>query len=417
MLEMKILYCCLVVSIFFGVQVPGQDTRYPPITTAYQDSLEKRAHTLRNKIPRLKENRDPSYYYLKTELDHTLFEIYYTECYKSEELDNARDLIEKRLKDAEFRKDDLSLTYYNYCKDRVYYDIKLQKMRYHELFNKERNFKRTYKKIIRDETLASYKKAESMTKLAIKYANEQNLEETIEYLEDYLGYTQAMIFDESTEYDLSKLTHSERHFEDVFMNLVNSDSLAHIQEAKRIVDQCLKYASNSRSLLTPDYFEMQKKVVVSALSDYYERDGNIHAGNMGNQVVNGSVENMNPPGVYKWGENILVIGFVELSSRFENVNRGEAIIAADKKLLEYIKVNKLGKIKKSVKMGSTYIIPYVIKGAKEDFYFDPANQVWQYMVCYTMIVNNYFTDQVSQYLAPITFQTDKKSDDMAENLN
>ena len=65
-------------------------------------------------------------------------------------------------------------------------------------------------------TLESYEKASRMIEFALKYANENNLEETAGYLNNFLLYNEAVLFDFHSSYDLVRLTSRPKFFEEAF---------------------------------------------------------------------------------------------------------------------------------------------------------------------------------------------------------
>ena len=66
----------------------------------------------------------------------------------------------------------------------------------------------------------------------------------------------------------------------------------------------------------------------------------------------------------------------------------------------------LAKIGKTVKMGSTYLVPYFRDAESKQFCFDPEEMQYQYMICYTQIESQYFTKEISKYLPPLQFNVE-----------
>ncbi len=382
-------------------------------TPQYVDSLAQRVAYIEAKLPKLKASRDPSLYYLKRELDHTKFSREVEEWIYNEELDKAKQLCEERLERVKLKNDKASIEFYDNYKDRINKEIKYQKMRYQELLTKEKVFKKEYTTIIKEENLESLAKAKRVTLLAIKYAKENQLNNSLEYLNTYLGYTEARIFDLESPYDLENLTRVQKDFEKVFLPLLSSDSLNNLNEAEELVNNCYFYAANSKSLIDTSYFSKQKQAVITAISDYINQADNPDAklAAITDKAITARKDSINPRGVFKWGEYIVVISNFVPSSGYEKVKKGEAIIHADKVLAKYLEKNELGKIENGDKMGYTYIIQFnSSESGAEDFFYDEKSQSWQYMICYTQVVNSYFTKQVSKYLPPLKFNDniDKK---------
>ncbi len=84
-------------------------------------------------------------------------------------------------------------------------------------------------------------------------------------------------------------------------------------------------------------------------------------------------------------------------------------MSADKRLLEYIRLNRLAKSGKDLKMGHTYLIPFMHNDKVTEFMFDLYKNKFQYIVCYTMIENENLTRQISQYLRPLQFSKETES--------
>lgn len=376
-------------------------------TPEYIDSLTQRIVFIEAKLPKLKASRDPSLYYLKRELDHTKFAKAVEEWIYDEDLDKAKNLCETRLERAQLRNDKASIHYYDKYKDRINKEIKFQKIRYQELLVKEKVFKKKYYSIVNEENLESFQKAKRITLLAIKYAKENQLYNALEYLNKYLGYTEAKMFDIESPYNLEQLTRVQKDFEKLFIPLLSSDSLQTLEEAEKLVDNCYFYSANSKSLLDTNYFAKQRQAVSTAISDYINAADNPDAklAAMTDKAITARKDTLNPKGVFKCGDYIIVINNFVPTTNYEKVRKGEAIIHADKILAKYLEKNELGNIRNGDKMGFTYIIQFnTSESGRKDFYYDGKSQSWQYMICYTQVVNSYFTKQVTKYLPPLKFK-------------
>jgi hypothetical protein len=192
--------------------------------------------------------------------------------------------------------------------------------------------------------------------------------------------------------------------------MIESDSLGLIQEAGELVKYCYSFACNSKSVLDTSYFALQSNVVNTAIADYHSRIGNnASLSSLGGQSVIARFDTLNRDGVYKWNDNIVVVGHFKPKAKFDNVKKGEAIINADHKLIEYIRVNRLAKIKKSVEIGPTYVIPYMEDNTEKEFCFNPEKMKYQYMICYTKIESQYFTREISKFLPPLQFNVETES--------
>ncbi len=402
----RILLLLLVVSFSYS-WVRGQEALMDAVTKNRLDSLDQRIKYLELEIPILAETLAPSYFFVKRELDYTIFQSYYYRYIFDEELDQARTLIESRLKGAQKRGDTDAVAFYSGYSNKLTKEIANQQRRYNYLFAKEKNFRSEFDRFIEAADEYSLNRAKRMTDLAIKFASEKNLPTVLEYLYRYQNYVAACLFDFSSEYDLVKLTHSEASFQKAFTLLIESDSLELIQEAGKLTDQCYNYVANIHSALDTNYFAMQRKVVNTSISDYNERKGyNSNLTKLGGQSVIARVDSLNKEGIYKWHDKILVVGHFKPTASIDNVKKGEAIIDADRKLFEYIRVNRLAKLKDDARLGQTYFIPYQEDDKIKDFCYNPNLKQYQYMICYTMIESSSLTKEINKFLPPLQFKTE-----------
>lgn len=354
-----------------------------------------------------------SYYSVKRELDLTLFVKAYEEYIMKEELDKARALVESRIEGSKSRKDQYSVDFYNKYKDKVYAQLKQQRMFYQELLEKEKRFEKAYAEITKSGTLESYQKAERMIQLALKYANENDFKETAAYLKTYLLYNEAVIYDVHSTYDLVKLTNRSKHFEEFFNPLVESDSISSIMKAEDLLENCLNYSKLARTALDSTYFIQQSYVIATALSDLLNRAGREkELDNYTNQALKARLDTLNPSGVFKWNDYIVVIDEFIPGSSFENVKKGEAIIHADNMLSAYLIKNELCKSAGDLKFGYVYIIPYISNIRNSAFYYNTDTRKWQYIACYTIINSETYTRDVSKFMPPIYFD---ENQDIVQN--
>jgi hypothetical protein len=409
----KYLTLVFLAAITGCMAVSAQTIKIERGTAAFFDSLDQRASELQRQIPRLKQARDVAYYNKQRELELTLFVRNVEEYIKEEDLDNARKMIESRLEKAEFRKEQYSVTFCRNYLDDVNSLIKQQRIHYQALFAKEKNFKKEFDRIAETGTADNYQKTLRMVNLALKYARENNLAETIKYLDNYKAYTEALIFDAGSDYDLATLTSSAKEFEKVFLPLVESDTIEDIREAETLISYCINYSRLTGSKLDPAFFARQGLVVTSSLSDLLESKGREkELERYTDEAVKARVDSLNPCGVFKWHDQIIVIDEFNPSSTMEAVKKGEAIIHADRMLAAYLKKNKLCTSEKDLTFGYAFVIPYHSDTKNSAFFFNSSSQKWQYITCYTSVVNTEFTQKVSKYMPPLLFRDEK---DMANN--
>jgi virulence-associated protein VapD len=409
----KYLALLFLVAITGFAGISAQTIRLERGSIAYFDSLDQRVSDLQKQIPKLKQARDVAYYNIQRELELTLFVKNVEEYIHEEDLDNAKKVVEARLEKAEFRREQYSVTFCRKYKDDVNNLIKQQRIHYQALFAKEKNFKKEFDRLAETGSTDNYHKTLRMVNLALKYANENNLTETIKYLDNYKSYTEALIFDAGSEYDLASLTGNAKEFEKVFLPLVESDTIEDIREAQSLISYCTNYSRLTGSRLDPAFFARQGLVVTSSLSDLLESKGREkELERYTDEAVKARVDSLNPCGVFKWHDQIIVIDEFNPSSTMEAVKKGEAIIHADKMLAAYLKKNKLCTSEKDLTFGYAFVIPYHSDAKNSAFFFNSSSQKWQYITCYTTVIDTEYTQHVSKYMPPLLFRDEK---DMAIN--
>lgn len=404
----KYLALLLLVTFTGLAGISAQTLRLERGSVAFFDSLDQRVSALNKQIPKLKQARDVAYYNLQRELELTLFVINVEEYIREEDLDNAKKLVEARLEKAEFRREQHSIAFCRNYKDDVNNLIKHQRMHYQALFAKEKNFKKEFDRLAVTGSTDNYQKTLRMVNLALKYAHENTLTETIKYLDNYKAYTDALIFDAASSYDLASITGNVKEFEKVFIPLVESDTIEDLREAESLISYCTNFARLTGSRLDPSFFARQGLVVTSSLSDLLESKGREkELERYTDESVRARIDSLNPCGVFKWHSQIIVIDEFNPSSTMEAVKKGEAIIHADKMLAAYLKKNKLCTSEKDLTFGYAFVIPYRSETKNSAFFFNSTSQKWQYITCYTSVVDAGYTEHVSKYMPPLVFRDEK----------
>lgn len=395
----------MVMTVLQFAQVHAQHVTYNRQKGNLIDSLETRITHLQQQIARLKQTRDVAYLNFQRELDHTLFVKAYEEYVLDEDLEKAKELTITRIERAEFRRDQSSVKFYRGYEEDVYALIKHQKMHYQQLFLKEKNFRKEFEKYTEPGDLAAYKKTQRMVLLALKFARENNLTETVKYLEQYQSFTEALIFDHGSDYDLAELTNNAKSFEKVFLPLIAGDSIENIKEAESLLAHCINYGRLTNSSLDGEYFRKQQLTVTSALSELLEREGREkELAHYTDQSVVAKFGSLNPCGVFRWHDQIVVIDEFTPTSGMENVKKGEAIMHADKMLATYLQKNKLCQSINDLRYGYAFIIPYQTNAKNTSFCYNPHNRKWQYMACYTIVNSKDYTAEVSKFMPPLYFE-------------
>jgi hypothetical protein len=399
-------YISLISSICIVSLVSGQNKFIDPATEKLFDSLDLRINWLQKLMPRISSNRDANYFATKRELDMTMFLREYHELVFDEKLEEADKLIDSRISASEKRADKFAADYY------TGYKTKLTRLRgekrtyYQQLFTKEKNFRKEFEKFVDAGDEYSLNRAARMVDLAINYAGEQKMTETLKFLIKYKRYAAALLYDLKSDYNLKELTSSQKSFQKVFNPMTDSDSLQTIIEAGKLVDQCYNYSLGANSKVDTNFFDQQKNVVANAIADWNERQGNTaELATLTGQSIVAKLDSVNREGIYKWKGMILVIGTVKFTSKSDNVRRGEAIIASDQTLKNYIRVNKLAdQDLKKAKIGKSYMVSYFDAGKKTYFMYEPEKQHYQYMICYSDVINEKATLEMIKFLPPLQFR-------------
>ncbi len=400
----------ILISLGFINILSAQEDYFDQKTKRLLDSLDKRISYLEIQVPKLSENRDAKYFATKRELDMTIFVRNYEEYLFDEDLDAAEQLIESRIQASEKRTDQFAVDYYHGYALELTKIRGQQQARYQKLFAKEKNFKNEWEKFIKVGDEYSLTRALRMVDLAIKYAQDKHLTETLKYLYRYRDFTEALVYDFHSSYDLEKLTSSESVFLKTFEPLINSDSLKSIQEGIELVNACYEYAASAKSVADTIFFGKQKIAAANAVADWNQRQGmTAELALLTGQAVLAQLDSINKEGIYIWKGKIVVIGSLTFTSKSENVRRGEAIINADRRLMDYIRINKIAKISSSYKIGKTVMLPYVEEGKPEYFLFDRKLQKWQYMVSYSSVINERVTKDMIRFLLPMQFKEEIKN--------
>lgn len=376
-------------------------------TTHTIDSLNQRIGFIQNQISEIGDNRSLNYLNLKRELDHTVFVKAYEEYIIDENLYKAQSMVEEHLERAEFRRDENSIDFYKNYRTRINDEIKMRKVRYQKLFTKESYYKNELNIYLKEKTLPSLERADRLNDMAIKYAKENNLLETLVYLEKYRKQIDGLIFDYNSSFDLQDLTNNEKAFNKQFLLLVKSDSLTKIKLAETLVNECLFYTKTVSSSLDTIFFNKKKNYVATAISDYYDKLGaRMEMEKLTDQAVTARLDTINPVGVYKWHGKVLVINEFIPKYGSHNLRKGEAIIESDKKLMKYIKDQDVVKLK-DYDIGGTYFVRYKTSNSAEDFCYNFETKKWQYMLCYEVIGSELLTREVSKYMPPIVFREEE----------
>lgn len=395
------------ILLLYSVLLAGQEKYISPEVQLKLDELDKKIEALDKSVNSKSATRDASYFYKKRELGFARFLREYEELIYDEDLKAAQNLIDARMKAAEKMHDEYAIKYFkDYENKLINYRIGKQK-HYQELFAREKNFKKEYDSYISTLNEHSLIRAQRMIELAINYAKLNDRTETLNYLYKYQNYNKALMLDHKSSFNLEELTGSLPKFEKQFNEMLISDSIETLQLASELLEECIIYSNYALTKVDSNYFLRQRNVAANAIADWNRKQGmNADIATLtGGSAVIAYFDTINKDGIFKWDKYIVVIGRVKFESNSEMVRRGQAIAAADKKLFDYIRLNRIAELKtKERTAGHTFIIPYNNEGKKQYYKQDKLNDNYQYMVSYQSVVDEKVTLEVSKYLPPLQFQ-------------
>lgn len=370
---------------------------------SFFDSIDNRINILQQKLPSLKASRDVAYYNMQRELDFALFLRDYESFIMNEDLEKAKAVAEKSLALANSKKDQYAADFYSRYLEKSKEQLKLRLIHYQDLLSKEKKFRKAYNQTISAGTREAYEKALWMTDLALKYAHEYNYSDAASYLKRYKSEAEAFIYDFDTEYDLCEITTDPKKFAVSFMPLTESDSLEGLNEAEHLLSMCIHYSQLVVTGLDSAFLSDQSLMIATALSDVLARQGREKDLEKYTDIaIMASADTLNPTGVFKWNEYIVVIDEFMPTANFNNVRNGEAILHADKMLSTYLVKNRLCKNSNELSFGHAYLIPYNSQGGP--FFYNRLTGKWQYMVCYTRVISDDFTRKAGRLMPPMHFE-------------
>ncbi|QQS51157.1 MAG: hypothetical protein IPM71_00075 [Bacteroidota bacterium] len=387
-------------------------------TKNHFDSLDSRIVQLNQQLKAYGTERHAQYFYVRREIDMTLFVREFDQWVYDENLLQAQILTDSRKAASEKRFDNYGVEYYSAYQAKIT-QLRADKMRhYQSLLEKEKNFKKEYLQYIAPADEAAYLKTLRMIDLALKYTEETGRNETRAYLLFYQTHTRALLYDFYSKYDLAELTNNQNAFLKAFEPMLESDSLKQILEGQELAKQCYNYTLGANSKLDTNYFALQKIAAANAIADWNERQGlSSELSSLTGQAVLARRDSLNREGIYQWNDLIIVIGSVNFSSKSEAVRRGEAIIDADKTLFEYLRVNKYSNTASKVNLDQTTLLPVKDKDRVVFFQYDPSCDAWQYIIAYNEVMSKKFTIEMSQFLPPLQFQEDIDKGIEANGIN
>ncbi len=404
--------------LFWLPMVMAQEGYIDKTTKNHFDSLDTRIVELNQQLRAYGTERHAQYFYVRREIDMTLFVREFDQLVYDENLQQAQVLCDSRKAASEKRFDNFGVEFYSGYQAKIT-QLRADKMRhYQSLLEKEKNFKKEYRQYIAPADEAAYLKTLRMIDLALRYTEETGRTETMAYLLFYQAQAKALLFDFYSEYDLAELTNNQNAFLKIFEPMLESDSLKQLLEGQELARFCFDYTSGALCKLDTNYFSMQKIVAANAIADWNERQGfSAELSTLTGQAVVARRDSLNREGIYQWKDLILVIGSVNFSSKSEAVRRGEAIIDADKTLFEYLRVNKYSNSASKVNLGQTTLLPVKDKDRVVFFQYDPSCDAWQYIIAYSEVMDKKFTKEMSRFLPPLQFQEDIQENISENGLN
>ena len=120
---MKRVFICTFMVVFLLLvclsnPIQAQQNEKKDNFESFIDSISNRIEKLQAQLPKLKNGRSIGYFNCKRDLDQSIFIKAFEQYIKNEELEEAKELVLKKLDRAKFRRDEHSLTFYSEHKKR-----------------------------------------------------------------------------------------------------------------------------------------------------------------------------------------------------------------------------------------------------------------------------------------------------------
>ena len=368
------------------------------------DSLSLEIETLNKQIEIFKKNDFIKFYQAQKKLDQLLFIKEYYKSLYYEDFNNIENQLNQLKQKALIDNDKNTLEFCELYKNQLDLQIKLYHMHYQKLFSNTKNIEKILNPYINKNDKNKLYEAINIIDYSLKYAKNHNFKEIEKYLINKKNYIEGLIFDIDSPFNLKQCTESEKKFNKIFIKLLKSDSLQDLKKAQELVNHCIFYCQKIKRPLDTAYFNKQKNIVIATMSDYYDRQRYLNNDvKFFDQAIKARLDTLNKPGIYKWHDKIVIINEINFKYNSENLQKGEAIIAADKTLIYYLKKMKLIETNKNLKIAGTKFIPYKNGNDISFFRYNNESKKWQYMISYSIINNKKLTEEIIKYMPPMIF--------------
>lgn len=402
-----LIFILIIISIKTHAQIEKKNNYLKKI-----DSLNTEIENQTRQVEILKKTDFIKYYHAQRKLDQLIFLKNYYKSLYDEDFNNIESQLNQLKEKALLDNDKSTIDFCNRYKKEIEMQTKLYHMYYQKLFSSSKNIDKLIKPYISKHDKEQLSEGLRILKYAIKYAHNNNFKEAEKYLQNIINYIEGILFDIDSPYDLEYCTDNEKNFNKLFSKLIKSDSISDLQKAQELVEHCTFYCQKIKRPIDTSFLNKQKKIVIATMADYYDRQKlNNNSIKFFDQAIKARLDTLNKPGIYKWHDQIVVINEINFKYNSENLKKGEAIIAADRALIFYLKKMKLIEINNNLKLAGTQLIPF--KENNKDityFMYNPESGKWQYMLAYSIIINKKTTKEIIKYLPPMFFIEEENTD-------
>ena len=326
------------------------------------------------------------------------------------EIQKAEELVIKKQKSVENQKKSSVGEHELY--DAYAIDIAQRKKESNEelrkLLEKHRRYKRKIKEITKGDSTGAYIDANDFSIHSKQFARENAISGW--FLDNYIKYTKAKIYDSQREEDIEKIMKSKRRFKKAAEKFHNIGTYEGYKEGRNFIDTCIIYGSLTK-------VKVPKALVDAERKRMHNKVLKTKAALETNEIMkDGSITGINflrrdtcllKPGVFSFNDKVVVISTFQTEAINDQGKQTDAQLSADEALLNYIKLNTEGgkRFKNGLDVVGGGLYPYIQDHIKTDLWkFDGLN--YQVKAIYTQIESKSYTRRfVESYLSPIEIDT------------
>lgn len=249
----------------------------------------------------------------------------------------------------------------------------------------KKNTKSKYSTILKDEkSIEEFLEGEP-TEKEIRHVREfaERDPEKSEILEEKIRNKRAGDLDETSEWNLDRLTDNERRFEKSLEEYMDTD----YEKAKDLIDDCMKYSRLTDRDTT--YFKLQRNIMNNRRMEEEE----VEPEEMGVKKLR--TDTLNETGTYNLKGDILVVTNIPLAQRSFKLQKYEGLLGALEHLSKDFKEIDI----KNDKVDVSYSFAYYLHNGYPSLYFPTGrsnkdNKIVQFRVVFNEIENERMTNKI-----------------------